>query len=74
MRRLLRSSNNGSAGGPSGWAGNMLSSLVESALCRAGIITLLRLSIIMSFVSISAAGYSQCDSCSILRAHASIWC
>ena len=41
MRRLLRSSNNGSAGGPSGWAGNMLSSLVESALCRAGIITLL---------------------------------
>jgi hypothetical protein len=41
MRRLIRSSNNGSAGGPSGWAGNMLSSLVESDLCRAGIITLL---------------------------------
>ena len=41
MRRLIRDSNNGSAGGPSGWAGNMLSSLVESALCRAGIIALL---------------------------------
>ena len=41
MRRLIRNSNNGAAGGSSGWAGNMLSSLVESALCRAGIITLL---------------------------------
>ena len=41
MRRLIRDSNNGAAGGPSGWAGNMLSSLVESALCRAGIIALL---------------------------------
>ena len=41
MRRLIRDSNNGAAGGPSGWAGNMLSSLVDSALCRAGIIALL---------------------------------
>ena len=169
MVTLLRRSDNGSASGPSGWGGNMLSSLAQSDLCRAGIIALLKdiingnlpdrarelllasrlvaltkavgkyrpiavgelfprlagklamnkvtsaaaallaphqlgvgvpcgaervvhtlqhtltdvnskhalltlLSIIMSFASISAAaGYSQCDSCSILRAHASTW-
>ena len=42
MHALLRRSNNGSASGPSGWGGNMLSMLVESDVCRAGIITLLK--------------------------------
>ena len=42
MHALLRGSNNGSASGPSGWGGNMLSSLVESDSCRAGIITPLK--------------------------------
>ncbi|MDB5910672.1 MAG: uncharacterized protein JWP34_4786, partial [Massilia sp.] len=42
MCSLLRASNNGSASGPSGWGGNLLSSLVESDLCRAGIIALLK--------------------------------
>lgn len=42
MAQLLRQSNNGSASGPSGWGGNMLSSLAESDVCRAGIIALLK--------------------------------
>jgi hypothetical protein len=42
MRTLLRQSNNGSASGPSGWGGNLLSTLAESDVCRAGIIALLR--------------------------------
>ena len=42
MRVLLRQSNNGSSSGPSGWGGNMLSTLAESDLCRAGIVALLR--------------------------------
>jgi hypothetical protein len=42
MKRVIRSSNNGSASGPSGWGGNMLSSLVEAPICRAGIIALLK--------------------------------
>jgi hypothetical protein len=42
VRRLIRSSNNGSSAGPSGWGGNMLSCLVHSALCRGGIIALLK--------------------------------
>ena len=33
----------------------------------------LQRSIIMSFASITAAGYAQCDTCSILHAHASTW-
>ena len=41
MQRLIRSSNNGAAPGPSGWCGNLLSSLAESTLCRGGIIALL---------------------------------
>ena len=40
--KLLRRSDNGSASGPSGWGGNMLSSLAQSDLCRAGIIALLK--------------------------------
>jgi hypothetical protein len=39
---LLRKSDNGSASGPSGWGGNMLSSLTQSDLCRMGIIALLK--------------------------------
>ena len=42
MHALLRRSNNGSASGPSGWGGNMLSMLAESDICRAGIIALLK--------------------------------
>ena len=42
MAKLLRRSDNGSASGPSGWGGNMLSSLTQSALCRMGIIALLK--------------------------------
>jgi hypothetical protein len=42
MKRIILSSNNGSASGPSGWGGNMLSSLVESSICRGGIIILLK--------------------------------
>jgi hypothetical protein len=42
MVSLLRRSDNGSASGPSGWGGNMLSSLAQSDLCRAGIIALLK--------------------------------
>jgi hypothetical protein len=42
VRSIIRSSNNGSASGPSGWGGNMLSTLAESPICMAGIITLLK--------------------------------
>ena len=42
LRRILRGSNNGAAGGPSGWAGNMLSVLVDSVPCRIGLIRLLQ--------------------------------
>jgi hypothetical protein len=42
MHALLRGSNNGAASGPSGWGGNLLSTLVESDICRAGIIALLK--------------------------------
>ena len=42
MRMLIRQSNNGSASGPSGWGGNLLSTLAESDVCRAGIIALLK--------------------------------
>jgi len=42
MAQLLRRSDNGSASGPSGWGGNMISSLAESDICRAGIIALLK--------------------------------
>ena len=42
LRRILRSSNNGATGGPSGWAGNMLSVLVDSVSCRIGLIRLLQ--------------------------------
>jgi hypothetical protein len=42
MKRLIRSSNNGACSGPSGWGGNLLSSLVESPICRSGVIALLK--------------------------------
>ena len=42
MKRLIRSTNNGTSSGPSGWGGNLLSSLVESDICRAGIVALLK--------------------------------
>ena len=42
METLLRTSDNGSASGPSGWGGNMLSSLAQSDLCRLGVIALLK--------------------------------
>ena len=42
MRRLLTQSDNGSSAGPSGWGGNMLSILVQSDICRLGVIALLR--------------------------------
>jgi hypothetical protein len=42
VRSTIRSSNNGSASGPSGWGGNMLSTLAESPICMAGIIALLK--------------------------------
>jgi len=42
VRSIIRSSNNGSASGPSGWGGNMLSTLAESPICMAGIIALLK--------------------------------
>jgi hypothetical protein len=41
MRRIIRSSVNGSAAGPSGWTGSLLAALVESDICRLGIIALL---------------------------------
>jgi hypothetical protein len=37
LKHLIRQSNNGAAGGPSGWAGNLLSSLSENDICRMGI-------------------------------------
>ena len=42
MRRLLTQSDNGTAAGPSGWGGNMLSILVQSEICRLGVVALLR--------------------------------
>ena len=42
FHRLLRQTDNGSAAGPSGWAGNMMSTLVTSELCRLGILALLK--------------------------------
>ena len=42
LRRLIRRADNGTAAGPSGWTGNMLSSLAQSDICRLGILALLR--------------------------------
>lgn len=42
MKKIIRRSNNGACSGPSGWGGNLLSSLVESHICRAGIVALLK--------------------------------
>ena len=42
MRRLLAQSDNGTSAGPSGWGGNMLAILVQSDICRLGVIALLR--------------------------------
>ena len=42
LRRVLTQSDNGASTGPSGWGGNMLSLLVQSDICRLGIIALLR--------------------------------
>ena len=42
VRRLLSRSDNGAASGPSGWGGNLLSSLAESDICRAGVVCLLK--------------------------------
>ena len=42
IRRLLVQSDNGTSPGPSGWGGNMLSILVQSDICRLGVIALLR--------------------------------
>ena len=42
LRRIVLRSNNGASSGPSGWGGNMLSSLSESSICRAGICALLK--------------------------------
>ena len=42
MRRLLIQSDNGTSAGPSGWGGNMLALLVQSDICRLGVIALLR--------------------------------
>ncbi len=42
MRRLLDQSDNGTSAGPSGWGGNMLAVLVQSDICRLGVIALLR--------------------------------
>ena len=41
VRRLLTQSDNGTAAGPSGWGGNMLAILVQSDICRLGVIALL---------------------------------
>ena len=40
MRRLIVQSDNGTAAGPSGWGGNMLAILVQSDICRLGLIAL----------------------------------
>jgi hypothetical protein len=42
MKRIIRSSDNGAAAGPSGWGGGLLAALVESDICRFGIIALLK--------------------------------
>ena len=42
IKRIIRSSDNGSAAGPSGWTGGLLAALVESDLCRLGIVALLK--------------------------------
>jgi hypothetical protein len=42
MKRIIRSSDNGAAAGPSGWTGGLLAALVESDLCRLGIVALLK--------------------------------
>jgi len=42
LMRIIRSSDNGSASGPSGWGGNMLAVLAESDICRGGIVALLK--------------------------------
>ena len=42
MRRIIRSSDNGSAAGPSGWTGSLLAALVEPDICRLSIIALLK--------------------------------
>jgi hypothetical protein len=42
MKRIIRSSDNGAAAGPSGWGGGLLAALVESDICRLGIIALLK--------------------------------
>ena len=42
LRGLITQSDNGTAAGPSGWGGNMLSILVRSDICRLGVIALLR--------------------------------
>jgi hypothetical protein len=40
--RIIRSSDNGAAAGPSGWGGGLLAALVESDTCRLGIVALLK--------------------------------
>ena len=42
LRKLLTQSDNGTAAGPSGWGGNMLSILGQSDICRLGVMALLR--------------------------------
>ena len=42
MKRIIRSSDNGSAAGASGWGGGLLAALVESDICRLGIVALLK--------------------------------
>ena len=42
IKRIIRSSDNGSAAGPSGWTGGLLAALIESDLCRLGIVALLK--------------------------------
>ena len=42
IKRIIRSSDNGSAAGPSGWTGRLLAALIESDLCWLGIVALLK--------------------------------
>ena len=42
MQRLIVQSDNGTAAGPSGWGGNMLAVLVQSDICRLGLIALFK--------------------------------
>ena len=42
LRRLLTQSDNGTSAGPSGWGGNMLAILVQSDICRLGVVALLK--------------------------------